>query len=178
MRRFTRSVVLVLASAIVAVPAAIRAEEAAPTPTPIPPLIERVGLPLPEERALQQITFRPFLPAHPIETAVLAPFHTTGFSDKPENYGIAFAYVQKGHTFVLRQWPRARGSLGTFAPLPGEPLCKESFLTLGAVRDVQGVGWQTGQRVFVLQADDEKLHDKGRALKAEWHRLALRGACR
>jgi len=177
MRRLTPAFVLAVASAIIFAPAAIRAQEATPTPTP--PLIERIGLVVPEVDALQRTPFRPFLPAKPIETALLAPFHTVGQGDNPANYGIAFAYIEQGHTFVLRQWPRANGSLATFTPLPGEPACKDSYLTLGAIRDVQGVGWQTARYIFVLQHDDTKLpHDRGRSLKAEWHRLALRGACR
>lgn len=179
MRRLTRAIALAVTSALLLVPAALRAEDAAPTPTPIPPLIERVGLVVPEVEAMQRIRFRPFLPGHPIEVALLAPFHTEGISDNPASYGIAFAYVSKGHTFVLRQWPKAGGSLATFSPLPIEPECKNAYLVDGAVRDVRGVGWETSRYVFTLLPDDKKVAgDRGRALKAEWHRLALRGACR
>ena len=172
-------IVLVAACALAFAPAGSRAQDASPSPTPTPPLIERVGLPVAEVDGLQRIRFRPFLPGKPIETALLAPFHTVGQSDNPANFGIAFAYVEKGHTFVLRQWPRAGGALGTFTALPGEPACKDAYLTFGTLQNVQGIGWETPRYVFVLQADDEKLtHDRGRALKAEWHRLALRGACR
>ena len=167
------------ACAVLFAPAGTRAQEATPSPTPTPPLIERIGLVVSETDALQRIAFRPFLPGRPIETALLAPFHTVGQSDNPANFGIAFAYVEKGHTFVLRQWPRAGGALGNFTPLPIEPACRDSYLTLGTLQDVQGIGWQTTRFIFVLQADDAKLvRDRGRALKAEWHRLALRGACR
>ena len=170
-------IALVVAGMTGFAPAVAGAQEA--TPTPIPPLIERVGLPTKEVDALQRIQFRPFLPANPIETALLAPFHTVGQSDDPKNFGIGFAYIQKGHTFVLRQWPRSTGGFGNFTALGGEPACKDAFLTFGTLQNVQGIGWQTARTVFVLQADDEKLaHDRGRALKAEWHRLALRGACR
>ncbi len=169
----------IVAGLTLCAPALARAEEAGPSPTPIPPLIERVGLPTSQTDALQRVQFRPFIPGKPIETAVLAPFHTVGQSDNPKNYGIAFAYVQKGHTFVLREWPRSTGAMGTFTALPGEPACQDSYLTFGTLQNVQGIGWQTARTIFVLQADDEKLaHDRGRALKAEWHRLALRGACR
>jgi hypothetical protein len=179
MRRLTRAIALGLTSAILFAPAALRAEDAAPTPTPIPPLIERVGLVAPEVDALQRIRFRPFLPGHPIEVAILAPFHTEGISENPASYGIAFAYISKGHTFVMRQWPRAGGSLSTFSPLSGEEACKDSYLIDGAMRDVRGIGWETARYVFTLQADDTKLAgDRGKALKAEWHRLVLRGACR
>ena len=134
---------------------------------------------MPQTDAMTRIRFRPFLPGHPLEIALLAPFHTEGRSEDPASYGIAFAYVSKGRTFVTRQWPRAGGSLSTFSPLPGEEACKDAFLIDGAVRDVHGIGWQTARYVFTLQADDPKVAgDRGRALKAEWHRLALRGACR
>ena len=179
MRRLFRAIALAVTSAVLFAPAALRAEDAAPTPTPIPPLIERSGLVVPEVEALRRIRFRPFMPGHPVEVALLAPFHTEGLSDNPASYGIALAYVSKGHTFVMRQWPKAGGSLATFSPLTGEPACKNSFLIDGAVRDVRGIGWETNRYVFTLQPDDTKLAgDRGRALKAEWHRLALRGACR
>jgi hypothetical protein len=179
MRRFIRAIALAVTSAVLFAPTVLRAEEAAPTPTPVPPLIERVGLVVPEVEALQRIRFRPFLPGHPVEVALLAPFHTEGISENPNSYGIAFAYVSKGHTFVMRQWPKAGGSLATFSPLHGESACTNAYLVDGAVRDVRGVGWETSRYVFTLLPDDKKLAgDRGRALKAEWHRLALRGACR
>jgi hypothetical protein len=160
-------------------PAASRAQES--TPTPIPPLIEQRGIVVTQTEALQRIRFRPFMPtARPARAALLAPFHNArGAQENPANYGIGWEYIGRGRTFLLRQWPRAGGTLGTYTLLPGEPLCKESYLIDGSAREVRGVGWQTPRFVFALQADDKNLApDRGAALKAEWHRLALRGGCR
>jgi hypothetical protein len=161
-------------------PAALRAEDQ-PSPTPSPPLLEQRGIITPQLDALQRIRFRPVIPVpRPIEAALLAPFHNANKNgDVEADYGIGFEYVEKNHTFVLRQWPRAGGSLSTYTALKGEPACKDAYLIDGALRDVRGIAWQTTKFVFVLQPDDDNLKgDRGKGLKAEWHRLALRGACR
>ena len=161
-------------------PAALRAEDQ-PSPTPSPPLLEQRGIITPQLDALQRIRFRPVIPVpRPLEVALLAPFHNDNRThDVEADYGIGFEYVEKGKTFVLRQWPRAGGSLSTYTVLPGEPACKDSFLMDGGMRDVRGIAWQTSKFVFALQGDDDNLKgDHGKALKVEWHRLVLRGACR
>jgi hypothetical protein len=160
-------------------PATIGAQEATPTPTP--PLIEQRGIVVTQPEALQRIRFRPFMPvARPARAALLAPFHNdSGAEENPANYGIAWDYVERGRTFVLRQWPRAGGSLATYTRLPGEPKCKDSYLIDGSAREVRGIGWETTRYVFALQPDDTKpSRDHGAGLKAEWHRLAQRGGCR
>jgi hypothetical protein len=180
MRRSIPILGLAALCALLFAPAALRAEDQ-PSPTPSPPLLEQRGIITPQLEALPRIRFRPLMPVpRPLEAALLAPFHNAKRGgDVEADYGIGFEYVEHGHTFVLRQWPSAGGSLATYSPLPGEPACKNAYLIDGALRDVRGIAWQTSRFVFALQPDDDNLKgDHGKALKAEWHRLVLRGACR
>lgn len=166
---------LLLAAACLS-PTAVRAD-AEPTPTPRPPLIEQRGLVAPSiADALAHVTFRPFFPVPaPSRAALIAPFHG---GDDPKYYGIAFEYTQKGKVYVLRQWPRAGGSLNGYAPMPGEAGCTEAYLTSGTLKDVRGIAWLTNKFAFALSPDEDVPADKGRGLRAEWSRLVHRGACR
>jgi hypothetical protein len=156
--------------------------EPSPTPSPPPPLLEQRGLVVTQQQALERIAFRPFMPVpRPLEVALIAPFHNTrANTENPRAYGVGFEYEQNKRKYVLRQWPKAGAGLSTYTQLAGEPHCPDSYLIDGGARDVRGVGWETPLFIFALQPDDglTPVRDRGVSLKAEWHRLVLRGACR
>ena len=140
-------------------------------------LLESRGLPMSSQEALQRITFHPYVPVKSyLEVALLPPFHGDD-KDVPENRGIGYEYVRNGRTFVIRQWPRAGGTLGSYAAMPGVPGCSDVHVAAGTLRHIDGIAWATANFVFALQLDtDEK--DDPRAVRSEWLRLVARGACR
>lgn len=156
--------------------------EPTPTPTPPPPLIEQLGIVVTDEQATERIAFRPFLPVpRPLEIALIPPFHNPPSGDNPRNYGVGYEFLDRGRHYVLREWPLAgSGGLAQFPPLAGESACTNAYLLFGNAKDIRGIGWQTNRVIFALQPDDGlvPIRDRGAALKAEWHRLAVRGACR
>lgn len=140
-------------------------------------LLETRGLPMSNQEAQQRITFHPYLPSHsPIEIALLPPFHGQD-KDSPENRGIGFEYVRNGHTYVLREWPRAGGSLTNYAAMPGVAACSDVHVAAGTLKHIDGIAWATANFVFALQLDTDQ-QDDPRAVRSEWMRLVARGACR
>jgi hypothetical protein len=139
-------------------------------------LLSERGMSMNNQEALDRITFRPFIPiVSPKEVALLPSFHGTD-KDNPENRGIGYEYVRAGRTFVLRQWPRAGGSLARYAPLPGQPGCADAHVAFGGdARRPKAIAWETASRVFLLQLDGS---DDPASLKKEWSRLIARGACK
>jgi hypothetical protein len=156
-----------------------RAQDASPTPSP---LLDQRGVIVTRDQAFSHVGFNPVIPvAEPLEYALLAPFHNDPKVSSDKNAGVGFEYIEKSHTFVLREWPRAGGSLSSFAdsPFNAAPECKEAYLMGGTPSDIAGIVWATNRMVFALQQDDARPpRDRGQALRGEFIRLARRGACR
>ena len=142
-------------------------------------ILERFGLTMSAQEAMERISFHPFIPAmNYTEVALLPPFHGND-KDHPESRGIGYEYVQDGTSYVLRQWPRAGGSLATYPAYAGPEDCPSGYYTLGTPHHPRAVAWQTAVLIFSLQPDiDSGVNPDLRALRAEWTRLAKRGACR
>lgn len=142
-------------------------------------LLEQRGLTMTAQEARQRIMFRPFLPSPAYtEVALLPPFHGSD-KDTPENRGIGYEYVRGSHTYVLREWPRAGGSMASYPSLKAESGCDDVHLVAGTVKSVEGYGWATKNMVYALQTDDgADVRTNPRAVKSEWIRLLKRGACR
>lgn len=172
-----RGIVLALAAMLAAWPAATVAEGVPAFEEGQKPFLEQRGLPMTQQEARARITFAPFVPTPQYtQVALLPPFH--GYDkDNPENRGIGYAYAIRGLSFVLREWPRAGGSLSaaSYASMPGVKGCTDAYVIQGTERSVRGIGWETGTRIFALQMDGRA---QPRALHAEWTRLVARGACR
>jgi len=142
-------------------------------------ILEKFGLTMSQQEALERISFRPIVPSTTYtEVALLPAFHGDD-ADHPENRGIGYEYVQFGISYVLRQWPRAGGSLEKYPAYAGPKDCPDGFFTLGTPRFPRAVAWQTAALVFSLQPDIASgANPNLPALRAEWERLAKRGACR
>jgi hypothetical protein len=148
-------------------------------PTP-EPLIEKVGFTMTAQEAMERIAFRPFVPSPSYTSVALLPAFHGDDKDHPENRGIGYAYVSNGVTYVLREWPRAGGSIHDYqAPLHPPKGCTDSFIVLGSPRAPRAVAWQTTAMAYTLQPDLEQGNPiDAKGLLAEWARLAARGACR
>jgi len=141
-------------------------------------LLEQRGLVMSEQDASERITFRPFVPSPSYtEVALLPAFHGDD-KDHPENRGIGFEYVSAGHTYMLREWPLAGGSLDHYPAVPPMGTCSTGHLTLGTPQYPRGYAWTTANLVFALQPDvPEGALPDVKPLKVEWSRLVKRGAC-
>jgi hypothetical protein len=142
-------------------------------------ILEKFGLTMSQQEALERITFRPFVPtSNYTEVALLPAFHGDD-KDHPENRGIGYEYNQAGVFYVLRQWPNAGGSLAKYPTYKGPKDCPDGYYVLGTPRYPRAVAWETKALVFALQPDIESGKNPDlKALRAEWERLAKRGACR
>jgi hypothetical protein len=139
--------------------------------------IESLGLPMSEQEAIERVTFRPFVPTpNYIEVALLPAFHGDD-KDHPENRGIGYEYTEAGHTYVMRQWPRAGGSLDHYPAITvkGATGCTDTRVILGSAARPFGLGWATPAFVFAIQPDPP---NDTAPLQAEFIRLVHRGACR
>jgi hypothetical protein len=142
-------------------------------------ILERFGLPMSEQEAMERISFRPFVPTPSYTEVALLPVFHGNDEDHPENRGIGYEYSEGGIFYVLREWPRAGGSLNHYPVYAGPKECPSGFFTLGTPRYPRAVAWQTNALVFSLQPDIESgANPDLTALRAEWERLAKRGVCR
>ena len=142
-------------------------------------LLDKQGLPMSEQEAVERITFHPFVPAaNYIIVALLPAFHGDD-KDNPENRGIGFEYVSGGLLYILREWPLAGGSLDKYPSVPPIGTCTTGHLNLGTPTHPRGYAWTTATLAFALQPDvDSGVNPNVPALKKEWARLVKRGACR
>jgi hypothetical protein len=145
-------------------------------------ILDKFGLEMSEQEAMERITFHPFVPTTTYtEVALLPAFHGDD-KDHPENRGIGYEYPVGKIFYVLREWPRAGGSLETHyaaATYVGPKDCPHAYFTTGTPRHPRAFSWQTDTLVFTLQPDIPygKNPDLP-ALRTEWERLAKRGICR
>jgi hypothetical protein len=135
-------------------------------------ILEKFGLTMSEQEARERIAFHPFVPSTSYtEVALIPPFH-----------GIGYEYPENGIFYVLREWPRAGGSLEALyasGAYHGPKDCPNGFFTMGTPRFPRAVAWETQALVFALQPDIPYGENPNlRALRAEWERLAKRGVCR
>lgn len=171
-KRIVRTAVVAALSLACAVPAAAQLDVFSGKPTMI---IENLGYTMSAEDAKQRITFQPFVPTpNYIEVALLPAFHGDD-KDHPENRGIGYEYTMGGHAFVMREWPRAGGSLEKYPAAPAVGTCTDLHVILGTPQKPHGFAWGTGQLVFALQPDPPT---DTRPLHAELVRLVQHGACR
>jgi hypothetical protein len=142
-------------------------------------LLENRSLPMTAQEAMERITFHPFVPAaNYSEVGLLPAFHGDD-KDQPENRGIGYEYVSAGHTYVLREWPLAGGSLDKYPSVPPVGTCTTGRFTLGTPRHPRAVAWTTSTLAFALQPDiPSGANPDAKALWKEWARLVKRGACR
>lgn len=142
-------------------------------------LLEQRGLPMSYQEAVERVTFHPFVPTPSyVEVALLPAFHGDD-KDHPENRGVGFEYVSSGHTYVLREWPLAGGSLDKYPSIAPEGTCTTGHFTLGTPQHMRAIAWTGGMLVFALQPDiDSGKNADVPAMRAEWLRLVKRGACR
>jgi hypothetical protein len=145
-------------------------------------ILEKFGLTMSEQEARERIAFHPFVPSTSYtEVALIPPFHGDD-KDHPENRGIGYEYPENGIFYVLREWPRAGGSLEALyasGAYHGPKDCPNGFFTMGTPRFPRAVAWETQALVFALQPDIPYGENPNlRALRAEWERLAKRGVCR
>ena len=137
--------------------------------------LENQGLTMSQQEALERITFQPFVPTTTyIEVALLPSFHGDD-KDHPENRGIGYEYTDGAHTYVLRQWPKAGGSLDKYPATRPVGSCTDVHVILGSAQNPHGIGWATQTLVFALQPDPPQ---DTRQLHAEFVRLVQHGACR
>jgi hypothetical protein len=145
-------------------------------------ILERFGLPMSEQEAMERISFRPFVPTPAYTEVALLPVFHGDDADHPENRGIGYEYPENGIFYVLREWPRAGGSLEALyasGAYHGPKDCPNGFFTMGTPRFPRAVAWETQALVFALQPDIPYGENPNlRALRAEWERLAKRGVCR
>jgi hypothetical protein len=175
--RLSRSAViltalLALSAAFAAAPA--RADDA----TPPKPLVEQRGLPMSAQEAMERITFRPFVPAANYSQVALLPAFHGDDKDSPQNRGIGYEYTSAGHTYLLREWPLAGGSLDRYPAIKPEGTCSTGRSVIGSPDDARGLAWSTSTLAFALQPDTFGGPTDVRALHTEWARLIKRGACR
>ena len=142
-------------------------------------LLENRGLPMSAQEAMERITFHPFVPSpNYSEVGLLPAFHGDD-KDLPENRGIGYEYVSAGHTYVLREWPLAGGSLDKYPSVPPMGTCTTGHFTLGTPQHPRAFAWTTPALAFTLQPDiPSGANPDVPALKKEWARLVKRGACR
>jgi hypothetical protein len=145
-------------------------------------ILEKFGLVMSAQEAMERVTFHPFVPSvNYTEVALIPAFHGDD-KDHPENRGLGYEYPVNGIFYVLRQWPRAGGSLTTQysgASYVGPKDCKEAYFTMGTPRFPRAVAWQTKTMVYSLQPDiPYGVNPNLKALRTEWERLAKRGVCR
>jgi hypothetical protein len=132
-----------------------------------------------EQDAMERITFRPFIPSPSYVEVALLPAQHGDDKDVPQNRGIGFEYVFAGREYVLSEWPVFPGSLGAYPAAAIGGACSTGRLILGTPLHPRAFGWTTATLVFALQPDvDPGVNPNVKALKAEWSRLAKRGACR
>jgi hypothetical protein len=151
------------------------ADDAAPPPKP---LVEQRGLPMSAQEALERITFRPFVPAANYSQVALLPAFHGNDKDSPQNRGIGYEYTSAGHTYLLREWPLAGGSLNQYPALKPESTCSTGHSVMGPPDDSRALAWSTTTLALALQPDTFGGRTDVRALHKEWARLIKRGACR
>jgi hypothetical protein len=173
--RFPRSAALM--AALLALSAAVPALADDPTPPP-KPLVEQRGLPMSAQDAMERITFRPFVPSPSYSQVGLMPAFHGDDKDHAENRGIGYEYTSAGHTYLLREWPLAGGSIDRYPAMKPEGTCKTGHSALGPAEDARSIAWTTSTLVFALQPDTFGGPTDVRALHKEWARLIKRGACR
>ena len=142
-------------------------------------ILEVFGMAMSAQQAMERISFHPFVPTTSYtEVALLPAFHGDD-KDRPENRGIGYEYAQKGIFYVLRQWPRAGGTLDKYPRYAGPKACPNGYFTLGTSRFPRAVAWTTDALIFSLQPDIASgANPNLPALRSEWERLTKRGACR
>jgi len=144
-------------------------------------ILEKFGLTMSAQEAAERITFHPFVPSTSYtEVALLPAFHGED-KDVPQNRGIGYEYPEGKIFYVLREWPRAGGSLDQYAAAAykGPKECPNAFFTMGTPRYPRAIAWETDAMVFSLQPDIPYGQNPDiKALRAEWTRLAKRGVCR
>jgi hypothetical protein len=139
--------------------------------------IEQFGMPMSEQEAIERVTFRPFVPTpNYTEVALLPAFHGDD-KDNPENRGIGYEFTEAGHTYVMREWPKAGGSLDRYPVIvvKGAVQCPDTHVILGSAVHPFGLGWTTQAFVFAIQPDPP---NDTAPLQSEFIRLVHRGACR
>jgi hypothetical protein len=175
---------------LIAVTVAVLLSVAAPARSqPIPffdvepgTILDKFGLEMSAQEAMERITFHPFVPStNYTEVALLPAFHGDD-KDHPENRGIGYEWPVGKIFYVLREWPRAGGSLETqyaAATYKGPKDCPNAFFTTGTPRRPRAFSWETHALVFSFQPDIPYGKDPDlKALRAEWERIAKRGVCR
>jgi hypothetical protein len=167
------TVLLALSAPFSAAPA--RADDDTPPPRP---LVEQRGMPMSEQEALERITFRPFVPAANYSQVALLPAFHGDDKDSPQNRGIGYEYTSAGHTYLLREWPLAGGSLDLYPALKPEGTCSSGHSVSGPPEDSRALAWSTATLALALQPDTFGGPTDVRALHKEWARLIKRGACR
>jgi hypothetical protein len=180
--RFVRAAAIVaalltLSATLSATPAAA---EGVPGFTPADkPLIERRGLPMSAQEAMERITFQPFVPTpHYLEVALLPALHGDD-KDRPQNRGIGYEYASAGQIYILREWPLAGASFDRYPSVPVEGTCTTGRFTEGTPQHIRALAWSTPTLGFALQPDIPQGGNPNlKALRSEWARLVKRGACR
>jgi hypothetical protein len=145
-------------------------------------LLDHFGFTMSAQEAMERVSFHPFVPTTSyIAVALLPAFHGDD-KDHPENRGVGYEYTENSIDYVLREWPRAGGTLDTHyasQTYKGPKHCPDAYFTAGTKEAPLAVAWQTNALVFSLQPDIQ-LGTKPdvKALRTEWERLAQRGVCR
>ena len=176
--RYSRSAVMLTALLTVSAAfcaAPVRAQDSTPPPKP---LVEQRGMPMSAQEAMERVTFRPFVPAANYSQVALLPAFHGEDKDTPQNRGVGYEYTSAGHTYLLREWPLAGGTLDHYPAMKPLGTCSTGRTILGPPEDSRGVAWTTTALVFALQPDTFGGPTDVRALHAEWARLIKRGACR
>jgi hypothetical protein len=145
-------------------------------------LLDHFGYTMSAQEAMERVTFHPFVPTTSYLAVALLPAFHGDDKDHPENRGIGYEYAIGSIDYVLREWPRAGGTLDTQygqRTYKGPKHCPSGYFTAGMPDAPLAVAWQTNALVFSLQPDIPLgAKPDVKALRTEWERLAQRGVCR
>jgi hypothetical protein len=144
--------------------------------TPAPTALGRRGFETDLPTAVRAISFRPFIPGHPTDVALLTPFHlAVQEASTSRNEGIGLEYARDGRAWILSEWPQNGGTLAEFAPLPAYRSCTDVH-AVGGREHPRGVVWTTPRGLVLSLTPDGSAEPK--TIEAEFRRLVERGACR
>ena len=145
-------------------------------------LLDHFGFTMTAQEAAERVTFHPFVPSTSYTAVALLPAFHGDDKDNPQNRGIGYEYTVGPIYYVLREWPRAGGSLEkNYASMTykGPKNCHDTYFTAGSPQAPKTVAWQTATMVYALQPDIPLgATPDVKSLRAEWQRLANRGVCR
>ena len=130
--------------------------QAAPVPgfsTKRDNLLEKQGLPMSEQEAVERITFHPFVPATNYRSSPSCRPSTATTRTTRRTAASAYEYVSGGLLYILREWPLAGGSLDKYPSVPPVGTCRTGHLALGTPKNPRGYAWTTATLAFTLQPD-------------------------